>query len=97
MMTTPSSTSATSAIVRKRVRPRITGTGTQIEKPGKVTWDDSLSLDATTITLYIIDPRPLRDGPLENLLGGGREGRKGKLNEKIHERQLTLKKIHAMG
>ena len=58
MMTTPSSTSATSAIVRKRVRPRITGTatGTQIEKPGKVTWDDSLSLDATTITsLYIID------------------------------------------
>ena len=26
---------ATSAIVRKRVRPRITGTGTQIEKPGK--------------------------------------------------------------
>ena len=26
-----------SAIVRKRVRPRITGTGTQIEKPGKVT------------------------------------------------------------
>ena len=48
-------TSATSAIVRKHVRPRITGTGTQIEKPGKVTWDDSLSLDATTIWLYIID------------------------------------------
>ena len=47
--------SATSAIVGKRVRPRITGTGTQIEKPGEVTWDDSLSLDATTITLYIID------------------------------------------
>ena len=55
MMTAPSSTSATSAIVRKRERPRITDTGTQIEKPGKVTWDDSLSLDATTITLYIID------------------------------------------
>ena len=59
MMTTPSSTSATSAIVRKRVRPRITGTGTQIEKPCKVTWDDSLSLDATTITLYISDPRQM--------------------------------------
>ena len=53
MMTTPSSTSETSAIVRKRVRTRITGTGTQIEKRGKETWDDSL--DATTITLYIID------------------------------------------
>ena len=26
-----------SAIVRKRVRPRITGKGTEIEKPGKVT------------------------------------------------------------
>ena len=51
MMTTLSSTSATSAIVRKRIRPRITGTG----KPGKVTWDDSLSLDATTITLFITD------------------------------------------
>ena len=25
------------------------------EKPGKVTWDNSFSLDATTITLYIID------------------------------------------
>ena len=35
MMTTPSLTSATSAIVRKRVGPRITGTGTQIENPGK--------------------------------------------------------------
>ena len=55
MMTTPSSTTVTSATVRKRVRPRITGKGTQIEKPGKVTWEDSLSLDATTITLYIID------------------------------------------
>ena len=55
MMTMPPSTSATSAIVRKRVRPRITGTGIQIEKRGKVTWDDSLSLDATTITLYNID------------------------------------------
>ena len=30
-------TSATLAIVRKRVRPRITGTVTQIEKPDKVT------------------------------------------------------------
>ena len=37
MMTTPSSISATSAILRKRVRPGITGTGTQIEKPGKLT------------------------------------------------------------
>ena len=55
MMTTPSSTSATSAIVRKRVGPQTTGTGSQIEKSGKVTRDDSLSLDATTITLYIID------------------------------------------
>ena len=36
MMTTPSSTWATSAIVTKRVRPQITGTGTQMEKPGKV-------------------------------------------------------------
>ena len=44
---------------RERVRPRIAGTGTQTEKRDKVTWDDSLSLDATTITLYIIDPRPL--------------------------------------
>ena len=26
-------------------------TGTRIEKPGKVTWDDSLSLDTTTITM----------------------------------------------
>ena len=55
VMNTPSSASATLAIVRKRVRPRITGTDTQIEKLGKVTWDDSLSMDATTITLYIID------------------------------------------
>ena len=31
------------------------GTGSQIEKPGKVTRDDSLSLDAITITLYIVD------------------------------------------
>ena len=48
----------------------------------------------------------LRDGPLENLLGGkgGWGGRstkkyspKGKLNgKKIHARQLTLKNIHAM-
>ena len=53
MVTSPSSTSATSAIVRKRVRHRITGTRTQIEKPGKVTWDNWLSLDATTILLYI--------------------------------------------
>ena len=53
MMTKPSSSSVTSAIVRNRVRPQITGTGTQIEKPGKVTWED-LSLGATTITLYII-------------------------------------------
>ena len=43
----------------------------------------------------------LRDGPLENLLGGGRStkkySRKGKLNEKkILARQLILKNIHAM-
>ena len=45
----------------------------------------------------------LRDGPLENLWGGGGGGRstktnsrKGKLNEKILARQLTLKNIHAM-
>ena len=51
----------------------------------------------------------IRDGPLENIWGG-REGgggkggsevqkkysRKGKLNEKNHARQLTLKNIHAM-
>ena len=42
-----------------------------------------------------------RDGPLENLLGGGGEvqkkySRKAKLNEKkIHARQLTLNNIHA--
>ena len=44
-----------------------------------------------------------RDGPLENLWGGGgvdevqkKYSRKGKLNEKkIHERQLTLRNIHA--
>ena len=43
--------------------------------------------------------RPLKDGPLENLWGGGggevqkKYLRKGKLNEKkIHARQLTLKK-----
>ena len=42
--------------------------------------------------------RPLKDGPLENLRGGGGEVqkkylRKGKLNEKKnHVRQLTLKK-----
>ena len=40
MMTTPFSTSATLAIVRKQVTPRIPGTGTLIEKRGKVTWDD---------------------------------------------------------
>ena len=50
----------------------------------------------------------VRDGPLENLWGGGGRGagevqkkysRKGKLNEKKkknHARQLTLKNIHAM-
>ena len=46
----------------------------------------------------------IRDGPLENLLGGwggGRstkkKSRKGKLNEKkILARQLTLKNVHAM-
>ena len=47
----------------------------------------------------------VRDGPLENLWGGGRGAgevqkkysRKGKLNEKKnHARQLTLKNIHAM-
>ena len=45
----------------------------------------------------------LRDGPLENLLGGGGDevrkkySRKGKLNEKkINARQLILKNIHAM-
>ena len=44
----------------------------------------------------------LGDGPLENLWrgGGGRStkknSRKGKLNEKILARQLTLKNIHAM-
>ena len=51
----------------------------------------------------------LRDGPLENLLGGNGGGGggggqstkkyspKGKLNEKkIHARQLTLRNIHAM-
>ena len=43
------------AVFNQRVGPRITGTGSQIEKPGKVTRDDSLSLDTTTITLYIID------------------------------------------
>ena len=47
----------------------------------------------------------VRDGPLEDLWGGGGEGggrstkkysRKGKLNEKIHTRRLILKNIHAM-
>ena len=46
----------------------------------------------------------LRDGPLENLWGGGGEAgevqkkylRKGKLNEKILACQLILKNIHAM-
>ena len=56
MMTSLSSALATSAIVRKFVRPRIAGTHTQIEKPGKVTWDESLSLDATTVTLWYYQP-----------------------------------------
>ena len=56
MMTSLSSALATSAIVRKCVRPRIAGTRTQIEKPGKVTWDESLSLDATTVTLWYYQP-----------------------------------------
>ena len=45
----------------------------------------------------------LRDGPLENLLGGGggrstkKYSRKGNLNEKkIHARHIILKNIHAM-
>ena len=44
----------------------------------------------------------LRDGPLENLWGGGgrstkKYSRKGNLNEKkIHARQLILKNILAM-
>ena len=44
----------------------------------------------------------LRDGPVENLLRGGRStkkkySRKGKLNEKkILARQLILKNIHAI-
>ena len=47
----------------------------------------------------------IRDGPLENLWGGGEGGRstkkksrKGQLNEKKKNlaRQLTLKNIHAM-
>ena len=42
----------------------------------------------------------IRDGPLENLWGGAGEALKkyslkGKLNEKIHARQLTLKNVHA--
>ena len=47
--------------------------------------------------------KKLRDGPLENLWGGGlakykkSSSRKGKLNEKkIPARQLTVKNIHAM-
>ena len=46
----------------------------------------------------------IRDGPLENLRGGGggrstkKKSRKGQLNEKKKNlaRQLTLKNIHAM-
>ena len=41
----------------------------------------------------------LREGTLENLFGGGGEyknSRKGKLDEKILARQLTLQNIHAM-
>ena len=46
----------------------------------------------------------IRDRPLENLWGGGgtagevpkKYSRKGKLNKKIHARQLILKNIHAM-
>ena len=44
----------------------------------------------------------VRDGPLENLWGGGRSTKKifaqGKMKwKKIRARQLTLKNIHAMG
>ena len=54
--------------------------------------------------MYVAEKRHcLRDGPLENLWGGGagevqrKYSRKAKLNEKkIHARQLTLKNIHAM-
>ena len=44
----------------------------------------------------------IRDRPLENLWGGTagevpkKYSRKGKLNKKIHARQLILKNIHAM-
>ena len=46
--------------------------------------------------------RHIRDGPLENLWGGGGEVKKkifaqGKIKlKKIHARQLNLKNIHAM-
>ena len=47
--------------------------------------------------------RLLRDGPLENLWGGGggrstkKKFAQGKIKwKKIHARQLTLKNIHAM-
>ena len=62
-----------------------------------------IGLIFSLLTAKCIDLSLLRDGPLENLSGGGGGGRstkkkysrKGKLNEKTHASQLTLKNIHA--
>ena len=61
-----------------------------------------MALRNAEVVIRDFKARFFRDGPLENLWGGGagevqkKYSRKGKLNEKkFHARQLTLKNIHA--